>query len=253
MSTSYDKKALRTTSLIAYWPMNEESGTVVYDMGPNGYNGVSAGLIRVPSTSGLSGFLGPDGSRCALFQSASSEINLIAAAPSSSTVKSWGKGSQTTGSIAVWVAIPQANLKGTTRMDVCRFAADDSNEIEIYFDTAAYRFAMLFKGGTTGVTNNTSLAYNIDGGTQNPQWHHLCMTYDTDAMLTYLDGKVETDTADTTSSAWSGNYASNLMNVGITSQTATTSDFFNGYMKGFLWSGAVLSAAEVKELSIAGP
>lgn len=250
MSTSYDKKALRTSGLIAYWPMNEESGTVVYDMGPDGYNGVSAGLIRKPATSG---FLGPDGSKCALFESASSDINLIAAAPSSATTGSWGKGSQTTGSIAVWVAIPQNNLKGTTRMDICRFAVDDDNEIEIYFDTTAYRFAMLFNGGATGVTNNTSLAYNVDGGTQNPQWHHLCMTYSTGVMLTYLDGKVETDTADTTSSAWSGNYATNLMNVGVTSTTATTSSFFNGYMKGFLWSGAILSASEVKGLATAGP
>lgn len=250
MSTSYDKKALRTSNLIAYWPMNEESGTVVHDMGPNGFNGVSAGLIRVP---GKRSFLGPDGSRCALFESASSDINLIAAAPSSSTVKSWGKGSQTTGSIAVWVAIPQNNLKGTTRMDVCRFAVDDNNEIEIYFDTSAYRFAMLYNGGGTGVTNNSSLAYNIDGGSQNPQWHHLCMTYTTATMLTYLDGDVETDEADTTSSTWSGNYATNLMNVGVTSTTATTSSFFNGYMKGFLWSGAQLSAAEVKGLATAGP
>ena len=251
MSTSYDKKALRTSNLIAYWPMNEESGTVVYDLGPSGYNGTSAGLIRLPATDG---FLGPDGSRCALFSSsATSDINLINAAASSATTGSWGKGSQTTGSIAVWVAIPQANLKGTTRMDVCRFAVDDNNEIEIYFDTTAYRFAMLFNGGGTGVSNNSSLAYNVDGGEQNPQWHHLCMTYSTATMLTYLDGDVETDAADTTSSAWSGDYAANLMNVGVTSTTATTSSFFNGYMKGFLWSGAQLSAAEVKDLATAGP
>ena len=101
--------------------------------------------------------------------------------------------------------------------------------------------------------NNSSLAYNIDGEPQNPEWHHLCMTYSTATMLTYLDGDVETDAADTTSSTWSGDYATNLMNVGTTSTTATTSDFFNGYIKGFLWSGAQLSAAEVKDLAKAGP
>ena len=249
MSKSYDKKALRTSGLIAYWPMNEESGTVVYDMGPNGYNCVSAGLVRTPQN----GFLGPDGSRCAQFKTASSDIDIIAAAPSSSTVKSWGKGSQTTGSVAVWVAILDANLKGTTGMHVFRVAADDNNEIEIYFDTTAYRFAMLFNGGGTGVTNNSTLAYNVDGGPQNPEWHHLCMTYSTATMLTYLDGKVETDTADTSSSAWSGNYATNLMQVGVPSSTATTSDFFTGYMKGLLWSGHQLGDAEVLGLATAGP
>ena len=250
MSTSYDKKALRTSNLIAYWPMNEESGTTVYDMGPNGYNATSAGLVRIPATRG---FLGPDGSKCALFETPSSDINLFGAAASSATGESWGKGSQTTGSIGVWVAIPKEKLQGTTRMDVCRFAADDNNEIEIYFDTAAYRFAMLFKGNSTGVTNNSANAYNDRYSPGVPVWHHLCMTYSTATMLTYIDGKVTTDTADTTSSAWSGNYASTLMNVGVTSTTSTVLSFFTGYMKGFLWSGAQLSADEVAGLADARP
>lgn len=240
MTTNYDEKAMRTSSIIGYWPLNEESGTVAYDLGPNGYNGVSSGLVRVPATRG---FLAPDGSKCAEFDGSASYIDLVAAAVSSAT------GSQTTGSICAWVAIPEANLAATSRLPIARFAADVDNEIELYFDTTAYRFSTTFNGGGTAVNNVSSLVYNTKGE-QQPEWHHIGMTYSTKSLIIYTDGSPST-TADTTSSAWSGNFASALMCVGLTSTTG--GNYFKGWMKGLLWSSAELDAEEMADLAEAGP
>jgi hypothetical protein len=250
MSTNYDEKAVRIqkSSLIGFWPLGDESGTVALDIGPNGYNGVSSGLIR---TSAYHGFVGPDGARCSRFDGSASHVDIVAAAVSSAT------GSQTTGSVSVWVAMDQANLAGTTKMNICRFAADTDNEIELYFDTTAYRFGCTFDGGATAVTNVSPLAYNMMG-TQRPQWHHIGMTYSTGAMLIYLDGLSSTGTADVSSSTWSGNYGAALTVIGVNSTSG--GNFFKGYLSKFGWWSAttsvtdkLLTAAEMRELAKAGP
>ena len=42
MTTSYTEKVrrIRSTSLIAYWPLDENDGTVAWDWGKNAYNAV---------------------------------------------------------------------------------------------------------------------------------------------------------------------------------------------------------------------
>ena len=78
MSTSYIQKMERTynSSFVGLWPLDEESGTVAYDISPNGYNGVSSGLLR---SNIQRGFLAPDGGKCAQFDGSASYINLYAA------------------------------------------------------------------------------------------------------------------------------------------------------------------------------
>lgn len=250
MSTNYIEKVKRMQSsqLGAYWPMNEEKGTAVYDYSPNGYNGTSSGLVRVPETRG---FLAPDGSKCAQFDGTATYIDLISAAPTSATT------SQTEGSLSVWVATPEANLSSTSKMQVVALSADTANGIGIHFDATAYRFSGRYFAGAADATYSVTygpLIYNVDGGVpyQWPEWHHLGMTYSAtdDALILYTDGDPSTTAASL--GTWTGNYATANMVVGSTSTTIATA--YTGWMAHLAWwSNAILTEAEMRELAKIGP
>jgi hypothetical protein len=252
MSTNYIEKALRIggTGTIGFWPLNEESGTVAYDLSSNGYNGTYSGLVTVPETRG---FTGPDGGKCTQFDG-TTIINLINAAPSSAS------SSQTEGSLSMWVATPETNLTGTTLMQLAIIGADTANSIELEFDTTANRFAAQYfagSGDATYSTNNASLVYNENAALYTPQWHHLGMTYSAtnDALIVYTNG-----TPSTTASSlgtWTGNYAAGLMALGTTSSTgsagAGATNGFTGWMSNVLWTTQILTDANMAELAKAGP
>lgn len=244
MSTNYIEKALRirSSNVVGYWPLNEESGTTVVDWGPNAYNGTSSGLVRVPSTRG---FTGPDGGRCAQFDGSATYIDLVAALPSSAT---------TEGTISAWVATPQAQLSAASKMQIMLMAADTANAIGIDFDTTAYRFSADYFAGSGDATYSTTyggLVYNVDGGEQKPEWQHLAMTYGAtaDALILYVNG-----TASTTASSlgtWTGSFASTAMVLGSTSTTIATA--LTGWMSNVGWWSTPMTAPEIRELAVIGP
>lgn len=249
MSTNYIEKVkrLRTTSLEGCWPLNDESGTVVLNVGPKGsdVNGTSSALVRVPSTRG---FAGPDGGRCAQFDGSASYIDLYTATAAASTI------TVAEGSLSIWAATPQANLKATTKMQIMLLAADTANQIGIDFDTTAYRFSGDYFAGSGDATYSTTygkLIYNVDGGIQKPEWHHLGLTYSVaaDKVILYVDG-----TASTVASSlgtWTGAWGSTLCSI-ATSKTSL-GDLFTGWLAHVaLWS-TPLTAPEMKQLSEIGP
>jgi len=155
----------------------------------------------------------------------------------------------TIGSMAIWAAIPQANLIGTTKMTLFAFAVDGNNIIEMSFDTTANRFTANHNGAATSKTS-TGYAYNDIWIPGTPTWHHYAMTYaDAGTLRFYIDGKAKT--AATSLGTWSGSFATALMCLG--SDHTTISDAFNGYLAHFAWSNAEWSAGEVRELAKAGP
>ncbi len=242
MSTSYIQKVLRTQSsnLVGFWPLNEESGTVAYDLSPNGYNATSSGLLR----SNLQrSFLAPDGDKCAQFDGSASYINIYSAIGSEPT---------TIGSISLWVAVPQANLSGTTKMQLITMAYDASNLIDITFDTTAYRFNGAYEAGGTLDSVNSSLLYNVDGGKQQPEWHHLGLTWDAanNRLRFFADG-VQQGTTQASLGTWTGAMASTTMVLGSSSTTAA--DVLTGYLARVgVWS-VELTIPEMAELAVIGP
>ena len=249
MSTNYIEKVKRmnSSSWVGYWPLNEESGTTVFNaVTPSvtpitttpAQNGTSANLVRKPGTAG---FLSPDGGVCAQFDGSTTYIDMIDALSSSAT---------TVGTMAIWAATPQANLKGTTKMNVWLFAVDGNNVLNLAFDTTAYRYRVAHIGNTSSKTSNSSLVYNVDGGQQDPEWHHFAMTYaDGGTLRFYVDGVAQT--AATTIGTWSGTFNSAKMVLG--SDNTSINDPFKGWMSHFVWSNVEFTAAEVKELATAGP
>ena len=241
MSTNYIEKVLRTqaSGLIAYWPLNDEQGTTAIDLSDNGYNATSTGLVRGWNDRRM---LAPDGSKCAQFDGTSSLVNVYAAQASQPT---------TEGSLSIWVATPQANLEGTTKMQIVKMGVDANNYVDLTFDTTAYRFAAAYAGGGTAQTITSPLVYNENDAFALPQWHHFVMTWSAtnDALNFYVDGSAQT--AASSLGTWSGNMASTLMVVGSSSTTAA--DQFTGWMAHFaLWT-PILTQTEVDTLFRIGP
>jgi hypothetical protein len=241
MSSNYEEKLLRIgDDLVGYWPLKEESGTSAIDLSDNAYNATTSALVRVPATRG---FTGPDGGRCAQFDGSSSYVDLSTASSSSANAE---------GTISVWVAVPQANLAGTTKMQVVFLSADTANTIGIDFDTTAYRFSGdYFAGGTYSTTTAPNLIYNVDGGKQEPEWHHLALSYSAtnDEAILYVDGAAST--AASSLGTWAGAFGSTVTCLG-TSKLAGA-DQFTGWMAHMAWWSSPLSADEVKELAKIGP
>ncbi len=243
MSTSYIQKVLRTqsSSFVAFWPLNEESGTVAYDLSPNGYNATSSGLLR----SNLQrSFVAPDGDKCAQFDGSASLINIYAAVTKEPTL---------VGSISLFVAVPEANLAGTTKMQLITMAYDASNLIDITFNTTAYQFNGAYEAGGTLDTVNSGLLYNVDGGPQQPEWHHLGLTWDaSNNRLRFFADGLQQGTTQASLGTWSGAMASDTMVLG-SSNSSSAADVLTGYLARVgVWS-VELTIPEMAELAVIGP
>ena len=236
MSTSYDQRVLRTqsSSFVGYWPLNEESGTVAYDLSPNGNNATSVSLVR---TSAGRSFLAPDGSKCAQFDGTNSYINLYGAVSDASSAE---------GSISVWAATPTANLGDTTKMYISGFRYDGSNYIDLSYYTTANLVKAEYSAAATYDAVDSPLIYNVDGGPQLPEWHHFVFTYSktNDAINLYVDGVIQTEA--TGLGTFAGAFASTTMTLGSSSTTAA--DQLKGWLAKFAWWTAILTQTEVDGL-----
>ena len=249
MSTNYIEKVKRqqSSSWVGYWPLNETSGTAVYNVVTPSVrpitttphqNGTSANLVR---TNEARSFLAPDGSKCARFNGSTSYIDMVAALSSSAI---------SPGTMAAWVAVPEANLAGTTKMVVWYFAVDGNNVHSVEFDTTANTFKAIHIGAGSSKTSVGSKVYNDIWNKGTPVWHHLATTFTSGgSMAFYIDGLAQTPA--TSLGTFAGTYNTALMCLG--SDSTTISDPFNGYMAHFVWSNAAFTAAEVAELADARP
>ena len=244
MSTNYIEKVkkIRSSDLMAYWPLNEESGTAVLDHGPNGENATSASLVRIPATRG---FTAPDGGRCAEFDGSASIIDVTGTYSSTIAIAE--------GTVQAWVAMPSSGLGGTSKAQVILLAADTANQIGIDFDTTANRFSGDYFAGAadaTYSTTNSQLVYN-DHWSATPKWHHLALVYSkaADSVVLYVDAVASTACASL--GAWTGAFGSTLTTIG--SSVSTGADLFTGYISHVAWWKAPLTSAEVEELYKAGP
>ena len=242
MSTSYIQKMERTynSSFVGLWPLDEESGTVAYDISPNGYNATSSGLLR---SNIQRSFLAPDGGKCAQFDGSASYVDLYGAIAKEPT---------TIGSISLLVAVPQANLAGTTMMQLIKLGVNSSNYIDITFDTTAYEFNGAYKAGGSLKAVNSSLVYNMDGGPQYPEWHQFGLTWTKagNALKFYVDG-LQQGSTQTSLGTWAGAMVSGAMVLG-SSSSSSAADVLTGYIARVgIWS-VVLPDATMQDLAVIG-
>jgi hypothetical protein len=246
MSTNYIEKVkkIRTSDLMGYWPLNEESGTAVLDHSPKGENATSASLVRIPATRG---FTAPDGGRCAEFATTGSMIDIYGTFSSTIAVAE--------GTLMAWVAMPSTALNSTTKQQIVILAADTANAIGIDFDTTANRFSGDYFAGAADATYSTTygkLVYNDHWAAGRPLWHQLVLTYSvaSDCVVLYVDAVASTGCS--TLGAWTGAFASTACSIGSTNPV-TKAAGFTGHISHVAWWKTPLTKSEVEELYKAGP
>lgn len=223
-------KRIGSSDFVAYWPLQEESGTVAYDLSANGYNATSANLVHSRKV------LGIDGLPCAEFNGSTSYIDVYGILADEPT---------TEGTVSLWAATPDANIGDTTAMYLVYLAVNSNNFIRIYFDTTANQFNGTYKAGGTASSVNGGLLYNIGYGAE---WHHFALTWSAtgDAVKFYQDG-VQQGTTQSSLGTWSGSIAEATSVVGSSSTTAA--DQFTGWMQHLAIWGAALSDDDIAELA----
>lgn len=239
MITSYTEKVKRVrggSSLIAYWPMNERSGTTALDHSTNGYNGTTSSV-------GVADWyqIGPDGGHCYYFNGTSSYLNVYAAQPKQPT---------TIGTAMIWIAAQKNYLDSTTTGRILTLAVDADNIIHIEKTSTANTFDLSYEAATT--QDKVSPTIYAQDGNQWPEWHQLVLTWTAagDAVKVYVDG-AQSGTTQTSLGTWVGDMASTLMVIGADNTTVTS--VWSGWLAHCaLWS-VVLSDAEIADLAKIGP
>lgn len=244
MSTNYMEKVkkIRSSALVGYWPLNEESGTVALDHGPNGYNGTTSGLVRNSITRS---FRAPDGSRCAEFSGSAGYVDISGVSPSSANAEL---------TLMVWAAVDESILSGTTKAQIFMAAADSANEASIFIDTTAQRASANYYAGAgdaTYSTTNSQLIYNNYWKKSYPEWHHFALVVSKtgDSATLYVDAVAST--ACSSLGTWTGAFGSTITCLG-TSKLAGA-NLFKGWMAHAAWWSTPLTKAEIEELYKIGP
>jgi hypothetical protein len=162
-------QAIAPANLLAYWPLDELSGSVITDRSGSGRNGVYSNTTY--------GSPGPDGRPCAGFNGTSSFGNLYSASLA-------GAFNGQEGSFSMWCRMANAGVwtDGVTRRALY-FLVDASNRAGFFKPTTANEMDCLYVAG------GTSLA--AGKGTFSPtDWFHLGQTWSksNNQMIFYVGG-----------------------------------------------------------------
>lgn len=222
--------ATQPANLIAYWKLDELSGSAAADSSGNGrgatYNGAALGQPVVGHRAVQT---------CPAFDGSASYVNAYSAGLASA----WS-GQQ--GTIALWLRAASAGVwnDGVTRR-IAVFGADISNRILIERSTA----------------NNLSFVY-YGGGTQRgigpgmpatTDWFHVALVWDQSRtrMQCYIDGWLVG--SDSTIAAFTGSLASNYAEIGGGGTGVAAANIWSGNIAHVaLWNTA-LKAAEIGQLA----
>lgn len=221
---------VRTASLLAYWPFNEKSGSIV-----DNAQGVSArdGLYSGISLNASTGPFGGPAGRWALGGD-HADMQTASLASVINTAE---------GSVSVWAKVATAGIwTDATQRRVFYFAVDGSNFVTITRPTVNNRLDGIYRaGGTQELISKTS--YNPTG------WMHLVITWSAsnDRVRFYVDGtQVGADA--TGLGTWAGSVSSFYAG----SQTPST-NAWNGFISNLVIWSAELTSAEVITLYNGGP
>ena len=227
---TYDQLVLSTQSanLLAFWPLEETSGTTVNDTSGNAYNGSYSGPTVNATT-----FL--DGNPAPSFDGINDYANVYSAGFASAFNKNEG-------TVSIWVKMSGAGVwtDGTNR-GITHFGADTSNRVRMFRTTTNNQLQFTYTGaGTVKTVSDTSLA----GVTS---WFLLTETWSksADQLKAYINGS-QVGTTQTGLTTWTGALSNTLTVLGANN---TSANFFSGYLaKAAVWK-TPLSAAEISALA----
>lgn len=223
---TYTQK-VQALSPIAYWPLNETSGTAITDASGNGRNGTYNG-----PTLGQPGI--GDGNTAPLFDGVNDAANVYSASLASAF-----NGAE--GTVAVWAKVASSAVwTDATYRAIVRLAVDSNNDIMIYRSTVSNRINCDYRaGGTLNQVAATSLTSTA--------WLHIALTWSkTSNVLTAYSNGASIGTQPVTGT-WAGSLASTRTLLG--SQFAPSTMPWSGYLAhAAIWTTA-LSSTDIASLA----
>jgi hypothetical protein len=229
-STPYANKVLNTAAanLIAYYPLNEKTGTTLIDRSSKGRNGTSTGFD-------LSGYAGiGDGNTAPLLDGVNDFGNIYSAGLAADF-------NGAAGTVSLWFRMASAGVwsDGITRRAL-NLQADANNRVLVQRSASANAFnGVYIAGGTTKTVSFT--------GVSSLDWMHFALTWNkpADQLIGYLNGVASTP--QTGLGTFVGALASTVVLIGAGAQTPTFVS--SGYLAHVaLWS-ATLSASQISSLA----
>lgn len=224
---NYAEKVQATPGLIAYWPLDEQSGTVAYDRSGNGRNGTHVGV-----TLGATGI--GDGRTCPTYDGVNDYTNIYSASLA-------GAFNGAEGTLIAWARVANAAVwTEDTYPYVVNITVDANNFVQLR-KYGANTLLWLYKSG--GVDKSTSL-----DSVSNANWMPLGLTWSNsaEAAIAYYNGS-QTGTTKTPLADWVGNISSSLTAIGAVGTAATTP--WNGNIAHVSLFNRALSPVEIARLS----
>jgi hypothetical protein len=229
---TYSSKVLSIApaSLIAYWPLDEISGTNARNLqGVVARDGTFARDVATMTTG-----VGPAGGTAPLFDGTNDYCDIY-----STDLNTAFNGGE--GTLAGWIKVFGVGIwtDSTSRM-LFQLRADASNRVFITRQTTDNQILSDFIGGGTADTE-------FHNGLNSTDWLHFAIAWSvtTNEVRHYLDGSLtETDTGVGT---WAGDLSATETIIGASATTPT--GMFNGYLADIaIWTTA-LSAAQILDLA----
>lgn len=227
---TYDHTVLTTEAgnLVAFWPLEETSGTTANDLSGHSYNGTYSGATINAAT-----FL--DGNPAPGFDGVNDFVNVY-----SSSLASAFSGSA--GTTIAWLKVPSGGWSDATLRYAPRFLVDSSNFVFVSKTATTNQLNFRYEaGGTSKSLNDTSLA-----GTSS--WFLVEETWDktADQVKDYINGSQVGSTL-TGLGTWAGALSNTTTIIGA--NTTAGANSWNGNVSHVaLWSKA-LTSSEIAALA----
>jgi large repetitive protein len=223
------KQRLRDTAPIAYWPLDELSGSTAVDISGNARNGAHTGVTLLQTGMG-------DGGASPLYDGVNDYTNIYSASLA-------GAFNGAEGSAAIWLRVANSGIwTDVTARRAFVIQIDSGNRFRIGRSSTNSRIDCDYSAGSTTKTVGISSLSSVD-------WLHFAITWSksADQMKVYLSG-AQSGTTQTALGTWSGGALSSSACV-IGAATTAPVNAWSGYeAHAALWTRA-LPAAEVAELA----
>lgn len=225
--TAYSRKVL-DYSPIAYWPLNELSGSVAYDLSGNEFNGTYTGV-----TLGQTGI--GDGDPCPLFDGANDFVNIYSAGLNAA----WDQSECT---IMLWFRVSGVGVwaDGATRY-LLRLYVDNDNTFQAVKATGDNTITSKIEGATVS---------KYPGWTAGPGtgWKHFTVTISetNDRAILYGNGS-QVGATQTGLGAWEGNLSATDTIIGALNTGAL--QVWSGYLARMVIFPEEKTATEIADLA----
>ena len=222
--------AVARANLLAYWPLNETSGTVAADLSGNGRNGAYTGVDLANTPGPATGYSHP------YFDGANDYCNIYGASLAAAF-------NGQSGTAALWVKLYPGDWAVNAYRTALMISADGNNVLQLYKNNTGTRFDYFYRAGGTIDT----LLYT----TSSPAgWFHVAFTWSkaADNAKAYFSG-VQVGSTLATLGTWAGAPAADLTNIGAEDNSPAVTTPFKGWLAHAAIWNTPLTAAQIALLA----